>query len=382
MAQHQKAGLSYWEKSSFFSNIDFCIIGSGIVGINAALHLRSLHPTSRIVILEKGMIPTGASTRNAGFACFGSITELLDDLNHSSENEVFSLVEKRWKGLERLQKIVGPSLQYVESGGYELFGNQDEDIYQACEEKIEHYNSILKGIIGRENTYIKKDASISSFGFKQVTHIILNTAEGAIHTGKMMSTLLTKAQENNIEIFNGANVRSINEIANQIEIQLGDGREIISKKVLIATNGFARDLIQNENVVAVRNQVLITKEIPNLKIKGTFHYDKGYYYFRNVGNRILFGGGRNLSPKIEETDQFGTTNIIQKRLIHMMHEIILPETSFAIDMWWSGILGVGQSKKPIIKKISNHVALAVRMGGMGVAIGSLVGVEGAELIGQ
>ena len=29
----------------------------------------------------------------------------------------------------------------------------------------------------------------------------------------------------------------------------------------------------------------------NLKIKGSFHYEKGYYYFRNIDNRILLGGG-------------------------------------------------------------------------------------------
>ena len=54
-----------------------------------------------------------------------------------------------------------------------------------------------------------------------------------------------------------------------------------------------------------RAQVLITKPIKNLQIKGTFHLDKGYYYFRNIDNRILFGGGRNLDFKTEETSEFG-----------------------------------------------------------------------------
>ncbi len=41
-------------------------------------------------------------------------------------------------------------------------------------------------------------------------------------------------------------------------------------------------------------------------------------------------------------------------------------------------MGVGTEKKPIIKKISPNVVCAVRMGGMGVAIGSFVGQMAVE----
>ena len=84
--------LSYWEQKSWFTNIDFAIIGSGIVGLSCALELRELHPEAKIVVFEKGTLPSGASTKNAGFACFGSMTELLDDLKIHSEDIVFSLV--------------------------------------------------------------------------------------------------------------------------------------------------------------------------------------------------------------------------------------------------------------------------------------------------
>ena len=66
--------FSYWENKTWLSNIDFVVVGSGIVGLNCALELRAKYPKSKIVILEKGLIPHGASSRNAGFACFGSLT--------------------------------------------------------------------------------------------------------------------------------------------------------------------------------------------------------------------------------------------------------------------------------------------------------------------
>lgn len=152
-----------------------------------------------------------------------------------------------------------------------------------------------------------------------------------------------------------------------------------TQKLFIATNGFAKQFVAEE-VQPARAQVLITTPIKNLKIKGTFHLDKGYYYFRNVDNRILFGGGRNLDFKTEETAVFGQTPRIQNELEKILKEIILPNTSFEIEHRWSGIMGVGPQKKAIVKQLSDNVFCGVRLGGMGVAIGSLVGKELGELL--
>ena len=43
-------------------------------------------------------------------------------------------------------------------------------------------------------------------------------------------------------------------------------------------------------------------------------------------------------------------------------------------------MGIGQQKKAIVKQLSNNVYCGVRMGGMGVAIGSLIGKELGELV--
>jgi len=46
----------------------------------------------------------------------------------------------------------------------------------------------------------------------------------------------------------------------------------------------------------------------------------------------------------------------------------------------SGIMGVGKQKTPIVKRVSNTIMCGVRLGGMGVALGSLVGKELAGLV--
>jgi glycine/D-amino acid oxidase-like deaminating enzyme len=84
--------------------------------------------------------------------------------------------------------------------------------------------------------------------------------------------------------------------------------------------------------------------------------------------------------KAETTTSFEQSELIQTALKELLHTVIAPGENCEIDYSWSGIMGVGKSKKPIIQLLNNRVAIGVRLGGMGVAIGSLVGENVAELL--
>lgn len=368
--------LSYWEIKNWFSNVDYTIVGSGIVGLHTAIRLRERFPNAKILLLEKGILPQGASTKNAGFACFGSVSEIMADLKTHSEEEVIQLISKRYSGLQLLRKNLGDqAIDYQSNGGYELFLKEDEAFYNECIQKIPFINNILRPLFKSE-VYSKVS---DTFHFKNTFgHLIFNNFEGQIDTGNMMQALLKKAVQNDIHILNNQTVSEHQELNDGVEIVTNEVT-FKTKKLLFTTNGFAGKLTQNQ-VKPARAQVLITKPIENLHIKGTFHLDQGYYYFRNINNRILFGGGRNLDFEGETTTSLETTEIIQNRLQDVLKNVILPNTPFEIEHSWSGIMGIGNSKKPIVQQLSNNVYCGVRMGGMGVAIGSLIGQELADLI--
>jgi glycine/D-amino acid oxidase-like deaminating enzyme len=368
--------LSYWELKNWFTNIDFTIVGSGIVGLHCALALRERFPESKILILEKGILPQGASTKNAGFACFGSLSEIIDDLKSHSEEEVLQLIKKRRIGLQLLRKNLGDEIMdFKPHGGYELFLNDDESTYTECLQKLPFINEILNPLF-RNDVFAKE---VDRFAFRGIQeYLIFNPFEAQIDTGKMMNALLKKAIDNNILILNQVEVTSYHEKKDNVEVVLSDF-SFLTNKLLFATNGFARELTNNQ-VKPARAQVLITEQIPNLEIKGTFHFDKGYYYFRNIDNRILLGGGRNLAFEAETTTELGQTELIQNRLEELLKEVILPNTDYKIAQRWSGIMGLGSTKNPIVEQLSEHVYCGVRLGGMGVAIGSLIGKELADLV--
>lgn len=368
--------LSYWELKNWFTGVDYTIAGSGIVGLHAALRLRERFPESKILVLEKGPLPEGASTKNAGFACFGSLSEVIEDLKNHTEEEVISLIQKRWNGLQLLRRRLGDAaIGFEPFGGYELFLQEDTAGYEECLRRMPFVNEVLKPLF-KTDVFAKE---VDRFDFKGIhEYLIFNPFEGQIDTGSMMQALLKEAIANNILILNNQTVTAYHEHQGNVQVSLGNFT-FSTKKLLFATNGFAATITQGA-VKPARAQVLITEPIPNLDIKGTFHIDRGYYYFRNINNRILFGGGRNLDFEGETTTTFGNTGLIQNQLEKMLREVILPDTDFTIAHRWSGIMGIGTHKSPIVQQLSNHVYCGVRLGGMGVAIGSIVGSELADLV--
>lgn len=368
--------LSFWERKYYFEEIDFLIIGAGIVGCTAALHLREKFKDAKILVIERSYLPSGASTKNAGFACFGSPTELLSDLKHIPQAEVWDTVALRWEGLQKLRSLVGDKqLDFLQLGSWDILRKEEKKIGVEVIENLYDLNVQLQKITGFDNVLSEDKQKAKASGFSGIHTTFNNRLEGQIDTGKMMGKLHELVVKSGILLLFGIEMQSIQNEGKTVICNIG---EISTKHSLLTINGFAREFL-NEDVSPARAQVLVTSPIPDLKVKGTFHYDQGYYYFRNFENRILIGGGRNLDFIGETTTKLATTDYIKSEILQLLKTVILPHSSFEIEYEWAGIMGVGKSKEPIIKKINDSLAIGVRLGGMGVAIGSLVGEKTADL---
>ncbi len=365
--------FSYWEQQSFL-RYDHIVVGAGIVGLHAAIELKERYPGQRVLVLERSLFPFGASTRNAGFACMGSFTELLDDLKSNSPEEVCSLFEKRKQGLHLLRKRLGDqAIGYRENGSYELIRGKEVPLL----DRLEEVNVMLRNIT-HGPAFRRVDEQIGAFGFstKQVQAMIENTAEGELHTGMMMRRLTDYAIEKGVEIKTGAVVQDFTTETNAIGVILGEAirKEKISlqcRNLFICTNAFSKQLLPGVDVQPGRGQVLITEPVTDLPFKGIFHFDEGYYYFREIEGRVLFGGGRNLDIAGETTTEIGLHEGIQAELETRLQELVLPGRKVKIAGRWAGIMAFGSTKRPIVAQFEPHVYGAFRMGGMGVALGAL-----------
>jgi glycine/D-amino acid oxidase-like deaminating enzyme len=404
--------ISVWEQSTYFAPKDLVIVGCGFVGLWTAYEAIHQNPKLQITILERGTIPSGASTRNAGFSCFGSVSELMSDIQLMGEAAMLETVKMRYDGLQRIQEVFkAKEIDYNQWGGYELFegkktnkhakgkvskinkgaSSDESGLYDISklESDIAYLNKILAPALKTPKKngkylpiYTNASKDIQKLGFQGIEALAFNQLEGQLNSAKLVLALQKAVQAKGVQILFGTEVQKFKSHKKGVTITTNLDAPLETKQFLVCTNGFAKQLITGLDVVPARGQVFVTEPIKNLKFKGCFHFDEGYYYFRNLGNRLLLGGARNADFKNEKTYSLETSATIQKVLEQFMMQRILPKGSKKpkIELRWSGTMGMGSIKKPIIEQVQPNVYCAVRMSGMGVAIAPIVAQKASKLM--
>jgi glycine/D-amino acid oxidase-like deaminating enzyme len=398
--------ISVWEQSTYFAPKDLVIVGCGFVGLWTAYEAIQKNPKLNITILERGTIPSGASTRNAGFSCFGSVSELMYDIQLMGEIAMLETVKMRYDGLQRIQNVFkAKEIDYNQWGGYELFEGKKtikdskekvskeaaSALYDISklESDIAYLNKILATALKTPKKngkylpiYTNASKDIKKLGFQGIEALAFNQLEGQLNSAKLVLALQKAVQGKGVQILFGTEVKKFKSHSKGVTIMTNLEAPIETKQLLVCTNGFAKQLMPSLDVVPARGQVFVTEPIKDLKFKGCFHFDEGYYYFRNLGNRLLLGGARNADFKKEKTYSLETSDTIQKVLEQFMMERILPKGSKKpkIELRWSGTMGMGKLKKPIIEQLQPNVYCAVRMSGMGVAIAPIVAQKALKLM--
>ncbi len=364
--------LSYWDINELEESCDVAVIGAGIVGLSGAINIAKLHPSLSVVVLEKEIYGTLASSRNAGFACFGSVSEIFADIDRYGLDQTLALVRKRRSGIKKLvDRYSSQALGYKGLGGFEVFEDAEKFNHEAA--RIKEVNTWLGGEVFK--------ASELHPGMSFYKDAIFNIEEGQLDTGKLYTSLEREALIHDIKIVRGANVKSIH--GENINFEVAGYTDLLTKKadkILVCTNALSADLYADEDIIPVRNQVIVTSPMPNLAWEGTYHQDKGFIYFRNIGKRILIGGARHKHPE-EHTGLLGPNPVNQTFLVEFIKNHLVDQgTAVSITNSWSGILSGGDSRMPVVKRINERTVIAARLSGMGVAIGMTIGEEAATLL--
>lgn len=371
--------LSIWEKETWFAHADYMIIGAGITGMNAGISLKLNCPSAKVLVIDRGSIGDGASFRNAGFACLGSPTEILSDIHQHGADFVFSIVEMRWRGLNRLIELLGAkTLDLTWCGGIEIFPDTAESSFQEVAEELSVLNSYFKEVLGisaQFKTVVPREHNIRNLS--GAVHI---AREGRLHSGKMMQALHRLGVDLGITFIGGLEVSTICCEHDIVQVRTKEGKTLTTRRLGLATNGFSRALFPDIPVDPARNQVYVTTPLKNLPMDKCIHCHKGFIYARRVGDRLLIGGGRHLDLIGEQTDQQALTPAIRQFLEQFVSRHFQVEEANCFEYGWSGTIGIGEAKMPHIAWLDNHIAAAVRLGGMGVAIGTLVGESLASML--
>jgi glycine/D-amino acid oxidase-like deaminating enzyme len=372
--------MSVWEEESFYTPQDLLIVGAGLMGLWTALAVKQQLPGLKVSIIERTSTPLGASTRNAGFACFGSPTELIHDAERIGTDAMLEIVEMRIRGIEKIKQHFSVSdIVYDDCGGYECI-NKDYKYFEQLPDRLNWLNRLLKPITGKATSFTEQKEQLAALGLRGFDTLVYNPAEAGLHSGHLVRALIRKVQSAGVTILSGINIEGYTKNKDHILLLNNEQIALQAKQVLFCTNAFTQQILPSVHVTAGRGQIIVTSPIPNLLLKGTFHFDEGFYYWRNLGNRILLGGARNAAFEEEETTEFTRNEKLKTVLVQFLKDHISPDCDFGIDYHWSGIMGFTDDKKPCINKVDDGVFAAIACNGMGVALTPIMAEKAASLI--
>ena len=363
--------FSFWERKGWLEERDIVIIGAGFVGLSAAIECRKLNPSARITILESNALNGGGSTRNAGLACFGSPSELLEDWRALGRAETVALVQRRFSGLKWLVEEFGEkAIGYENCGSVEVFSVENAELGREVLGFLPELNEALFDVFGSVAFEVVDGVT----GVAACDFCVSSPFEGLLDTAELYREFLRKNINSGVDILNGVRVEEIVVAKNGWELKI-DGGVVQAGQVLVANNSMVAELLPGLDVRPEVNRVLVTKVMPGLAFSGTCHYDRGYVYMRRIdteeGPRMLIGGGRQWGD--------GGSEEVRGKLIEFLRTHIVGGEKAEIEYEWLGFLGIGGTRSPICKTISPGLHVGVRLGGMGVALGGMLGVELARL---
>jgi gamma-glutamylputrescine oxidase len=339
-------------------------------------------PGLRIVVLENQVISRGASTRNAGFLCYGSPSEILEDIDTMGESAAIDLVQQRYIGLQKLKNTVPPSAAGIFwTGGKELFAHCHAELFENVSDNLDQLNDALRSAIG-QRPFAHADMERSPHQFESGLKCINIAGEGQVQPAKLLKYISDMNQTQGVRLCEGLQVTAIRKGERNLVVQTDRSLNLRCRKVLIATNGFYRRLFpETMDVIPARNTISILKPSKAFKLNGNFHANRGYIYFRSVNGHLLIGGGRHWAAEEESSDEMLTNEFIKTRLMNFVRENLSGDRlEWKEVQSWSGILGIGPHKSPILSWRDDHILAAVRMSGMGVALSPVIGQKAAAML--
>lgn len=371
---------SFWEQDLFQKEYEYIIVGGGFSGLATAYFLALEKPQSSIAVIEKEMFHRQASTRNAGMACISSLSELLNDVDAEGWDSILELVEQRWKGLELMRELFpAQSIHYREVPAGELFFTGQKYPSADYMSRMQEANAYLAPIVGKE--YFRLGPSF--LPGPSTTQFISHKREGQLHPARLCLAWIKRCRAKGIDILEGLECLSRESTKDGFKIRT-QGPTFSTRNLLWATNGAISKVYPDLDVKPVQNHVWVFSNDAPVQWEGNIHAESGFVYARNIDKKLLIGGGRHQQNHQGE-DLNDRGNDIYEYLVDFARRYLWKAggpKKLTPEAHWTGFLGVGSEKQPLMKEINTGEFILARLSGMGVALSTYLGRQMAKRISR
>lgn len=289
-------------------DVDVVVIGGGVTGITGALFLAE--GGTRVAVLERREIASGATGRNGGFMLAGTheyyaeaveeLTDLYGPDGRRLAREAWTIALENHDLMAGLMKKYDIQCDYYRHGSYVIaMKRPDSGSHRNPLERIVQSYHLLQED-GFEVAYLDEEELYQIKRSPLLASALRNKFDGELHPVKYVRGLAAAARGLGVLCFEDTPVTGIARNGRGLLVQTPGGR-IRTQQVLLGMNAYTPqlDARYERRIIPHRGQVFTTEPVSERLFNGVFYANDGWEFWRQLhdgpgeGGRLLFGGGRN-----------------------------------------------------------------------------------------
>ena len=365
--------VSIWQANGTQSirEVDFLIVGAGLVGCSAAYFAGQLG--RHVTITEARDVALGASSRNAGFM----ITGLDTYYHHAIDRYGAAVVRDIW-GLSKtthahLREFIRKGNVPVDPCGSTLLAESVEE----ARDLEDAARAIEADGIDIDFEYCSTDPLGRGY-----YAAIRQPNDAAVQPYQLVQAIF---QQSGAELVANNEMYRIEQTDDDYVLVYTRQYVFKARDVLLCTNAYSIhvDPYFIGKVIPTRAQILVTAPLKERVVNTCGYSDYGYMYYRDTfDGRLLIGGGRKQNKALEnDTTDDRITDPVQRILENYLREKF-PDVDAPVEQRWAGIMGFTVDGLPLVGTLPDkpRVAFCIACHGHGLALGAGTAERAVEMI--
>jgi gamma-glutamylputrescine oxidase len=355
---------------------DVGVVGGGIAGLSAALHLAELG--FKVTLLEAQGIGWGASGRSGGQAIFG-IAAGQDKLEAlvgvADARRIWDMSIEALALMRGLIDRHGIACDYVAGQMHvAIKPRQAEELRTWQRELVERHEY-------RSVSFLDAAATRGLVASERYIAGMLDTNSGHLHPLKYVRGLATAAQRAGAVLHEGSRVLGYQRAGGRTVLRT-DGGRLACRQVVFAGNAWLGNAVPalRRRIMPVGTYIVATEPLgeslaTQLLPRNTAVTDINWvldYFRRSADHRLLFGGRVSYSG----LDPFDTAQATRARMLKVFPQL----QGVRIDHAWGGYVDITLNRAPDFGRQEPDVYYLQGFSGHGIALTGLAGKLVAEAI--
>jgi glycine/D-amino acid oxidase-like deaminating enzyme len=360
-------------------HFDVAIVGGGFTGLSAARHLAK--SGVKVVVLEAGLIGSGASGRNGGHMNNGIAHSFVAAKAELGAERAIALYRAFDESIDVIETIVaeeGIDCNFRRAGKLKLAS------------KPGHFATIASNFeaVHREvdpDTELLTAADLAGeIGSKAFHGAMLSKKSAMAHMGRYVEGLARAATRHGAAIFENAPVvkRTMGNSKHTLKTPRGD---VTADTVFVATGAYTTGPFDyfRRRLVAVGSFIIATRPLNKAEVSATMPGNRtcvtslniGNYFRMSPDNRLIFGGRARFSATSDQRSDDKSGAILKAGLAEIFPHL----KGIEIDYCWGGLVDMTADRFPRAG-FADGVWFAMGYSGHGAQMSTLMGILIADTI--